>query len=225
MSYSPTPGSNISQIFDCVSNKKQTVDQLINKMQSKYPHVPINSVHTHLKFLIKKKLVILKDYYYFLNSDEQDSDNKPQSKSLSILFYCKARIGKKVNSREMIDSICDRNIKDTTPATVLKQLYLMGVVRRIEGSRPLDYLVLPEIKTIDRISYSANLPAIKQTNKPAIKQTKKVEPKILPNDNISDLSIGQILTEHLALKDENRRLRDALQRIAHELYQVGEVET
>ena len=215
MSYIPTPGSNISQIYDCISDKKQTVDQLANKIQSKYPHIPIGSIHTHLKFLIKKKLVILKDYYYFLSGNKPENDNKPQSKSLTVLLYCKSRIGKKVSARKMIDECFDGNASDTAPATTLKQLALMGGVSRIEGSRPLEYLVLPEIKTIDRISYSKDLTVPKQET------TNKIE----PNDNISDLSIGQILTEYVALKDENRRLRDALQRIAHELYQVGEVVT
>lgn len=213
MSYSPTPGSDIAEVYNCITDKPQSIPTILVKLQTKNRKFPTNSISVHLRYLIKKGLVDKTVNGYLRNNFKPD--NKPRSKSLQLLLYCKSKIGKKVNSREMIDSCCNGNIKDTVPATILKQLSLMGVVNRIEGTRPLEYLVLPEIKTIDKISYSKDLTLPKQ----------ETIHKIEPNDNIADLSIGQILTEYVALKDENRRLRDALQRIAHELYQVGEVET
>ena len=90
-----------------------------------------------------------------------------------------------------------------------------GGVQHIDDTYPFQYLVLPEIKIMDR----KGLVPVKQETKKQEK-TQKIEPK----DNIADMSIGQIISEHIALKDENRRLREALQRIAHELYQIGEVE-
>lgn len=216
MSYLPTPGSNIAQLYECISEKKQTNVEIINRVRLKHPNFPIPSASIHLRYLIKKKLVIKRNKLFSRNIKNVKIANNVStakiSKSQCVLQYCKQKIGKKVTSKELVKHCCDRP-NDTAPSTALNGLKAMGVVSRIEGTSPYEYLILPEIKIIDNI----------RTTLPAIKTQKTIE-RIEPKDNIADLSIDQILTEYVSLKDENRRLKEAMQRIAHELFQVGEVE-
>jgi hypothetical protein len=211
LSYSPRPGSNIAQIYACISGKPQTKAEIIAKLQLQTPKFPAASVPEHLRFLIDKALIVNNDGLF---SKPATTSKPPTSKSQCYLTYCKKHIGKQVKSKDLATHCCNGNTADTGPAGFLSALAAMNGATRVDEIKPYRYLILPEIKLIDKVT---------NTKLPATKPPQETQQNVKHNDNIADLSIGQILSEYVSMKDENRRLRAALQRIAHELYEVGEV--
>ena len=214
MSYLPKEGTNIAKVYDCITDEKQTAAQIMVQIKKSFPAYPLLSVGTHLNYLVKKKVIKKIGAEYILVGGAIQTPPKQATVKSRIIEYCNSHIGKKVTSNQIRFEL---GIVETSsaPNVILKELYGQGGLQLVGDTHPLQYLVLPEIKIVD----SKGLVPVK-------KETKKQEKahKIIPKDNIADMSIGQIISEHIALKDENRRLREALQRIAHELYQIGEVE-
>lgn len=214
MSYLPREGTNIAKVYDCITDEKQTHSEIVDQVKKSFPDCPATSVGTHLLFLVKKKAVKKIGNGYLLVGGAIQTPPKQATIKSRIIEYCNSHIGKKVTANQVRFEL---GIVETSsaPNVILKELYGQGGLQLVGDDHPLQYLVLPEIKIVD----SKGLVPVK-------KETKKQEKahKIIPKDNIADMSIGQIISEHIALKDENRRLREALQRIAHELYQIGEVE-
>jgi len=214
-SYTPMPGSNIALIYELIGDDFITAADLHKSLQKKHPSFPIASVSTHARFLKEKGLIETKDgKYRRLSSVEETNSNKPIS--LQTLEYCKARIGKKITAKEATEVVSPDNLRSSGPATNIRILADSGFLQEIAHTVPRQFLVLPEIKTIDRISRRS----IKSPKQELSVQTKSVQKA----NDIANLSIGEILSEFVNLKQENTMLREALQRIAHELQKVGEVE-
>jgi len=228
LSYQPKPGSNIDLIYHCLSTTFRAYDEIKKILAERYPQVPENSLHTHLKFLCTKKLVakVAKSgvSHYKLTSTpeplpQMELIEHKHSVSQCVLDCCKAHVGKRIKSG-IIKTQCGNHDADNAPLTLLKRLKDNGYIQLIPDTRPYEYLVLPEIKTLDKMG------DIKDKKTP-IKDTVTKEEKYnvgKKEKTIADMSIGEIVQGYMTMEVENTRLREALQRIAHELVQIGEIE-
>ena len=105
-----------------------------------------------------------------------------------------------------------RPVTDNGPGTLLGRLQLMGGLRLIENTKPYQYEILPEMEKIDKVSWSKNL----KTGQVVKKQPQE------PHKDIANMSIAEILTSYMSLKEENTRLKSVLRRMAAEL--MSEIE-
>jgi hypothetical protein len=223
LAYSPTPESNIYWIYSSLKTKPTSLDKLQDKIRMSHPLIDERSIATHLRFLIKKGLVVKskengKNHYAKSNGIVAPAKTKGTS-STRVLDYCKTMIGKHVDSVS-IKLRCGFSKKDTAPATMLGILAKNGYLQKIDGHTPYSYLVLPQIKTCEKIPSAYTKNPIAKTDEKQI----SLSPAQTEQVNIANMSMGTILQEYVTLKMENTRLREALQRIAHELVQVGEIE-
>ncbi len=208
--YTPEPGSNIEAVYNAINCEPKTAYEIKQTLKLSNPQVPDNSISTHLRYLVKKDVVIKEGDEFRRPSDK---DSLPMTQQ--ILLYCKKHIGQKVTSTRIREELGFKKT-ESAPASVLGVLQKIGVVQLIPNTRPFEYLILSEIKALDSVPYAK----VKKQKEIATKES-VVEQR---QDDIANLSIGQILTEYVTIKQENLRLREALQRIAHELVQVGELE-
>ena len=218
MSYTPQPNTNIWKLYQALTEEFQTVQELVAKTLSQFPDFPKSNPTIHLKFLTDKKLaerrMVDNLYHYRL------INNQPKREILSLskdslpkqyLEYVKSRVGKTVTAKE-IKAHFDRPEKDTGPGTLLGRLQLMGGLRIIENTKPYQYEILPEMEKIDKVSWSKNL----KTGQVVKKQPQE------PHKDIANMSIAEILTSYMSLKEENTRLKSVLRRMAAEL--MSEIE-
>lgn len=227
LSYIPTPGKNIDKIYQLIPlGKKITNSELIKILAKKHPDIPINSLHNHTKFLAVKNLIerVKKDgefcYRRLVNGKSKLAalESYP-TRSICALNLLQDHIGKRITGKMILEH-CYDNKKQGTPYDLLAKLSMAGYLQFIEHTRPKQYLVLPEIKTLDHIPNNL---------KPVKLNVSKQEEEIVERDNaevmkpnFTDMSLGEILDDYMGLKQENQRMKDSLQRIANELFQLIE---
>ena len=213
MSYTPQPNTNIWKLYQALTTEFQSVRELTFKVISQYPDYPKASLASHAIFLVDKKLVErrkIKDlYHYRLIENQPIQENLPSSKlSLPKQYfeYVQNRIGQTVTAKEIRFQF-NRKEKDTGPGTVLWRLHSAGCLKLIENTKPYQYLVLPEIEKIEKVDWNKKL-------KP--NQLIKKQPQE-PHKDIANMSIAEMLTSYMSLKEENLRLKSVLRRLASEL--------
>jgi hypothetical protein len=214
--YSPNPQSNIGKIYSVLPiNDFHSIALITTNIKERFPTIPLNSIGTHLKFLVKKKVIerraINGSYAYRMISGKIENKRNVRQQILEMI---QGRIGKKVSARGL-RLLCALDSNNTAPYDILKALSGHNFIQAIPDSNPTEYLVLPEIKTIDKVPKLEKSYEVITTG---IKQPEVIEPKL----NISDLTIGEIVADYMSLKQENKQLRDSLQRIANEVLQLIE---
>ena len=218
MSYTPQPNTNIWKLYQALTTEFQSIKELTAKIVSRFPDFPKGSQSNHLQFLVDKKLVerrMVDNFYHY-----RLINNQPKQEILSLpkdtltnqyLEYIKSRVGETVTAKQ-ICSHFHRPEKDSAPATILGRLQLMGGIQVIENTKPYQYLVLPEMEKIEKVNWNRNL----KTGQVVKKQPQE------PHKNIDNMTIGEMLTSYMSLKEENMRLRSVLRRLAAEL--MSEIE-
>lgn len=222
MSYLPTLNTNIAKIYDCIPDKTINLTELIELVALKHPAIPSKSIHIHAKFLSVKKLVeksTKNGTFCYRKINKNSPKALPKTnRSDCVLLYCKSKIGKKITGAILLKH-CFGGKQTSTPFNALKKLSDSGYVQFIDGSKPKAYLILPEIKTIDRIPYKVKpITSVMVKHKEVIEKT-NVE---VMKTSITEMSIGEILDDYMSLKQENQRMKDSLQRMANELFQLIE---
>ena len=250
--YVPEPNSNIGLILNNIpKNKVITRTELKKILSKKVKDFPVQSMYVHIKFLKEKNLIfeVKKDnesYYsktesivnkiahqedFFSkssfgedsdeNNEQLESTEKKSNKSICVLKYCQSKIGKRIISKEVVRH-CGKSIKDTAPLDALRRLREAGVIQRIPDTSPHEYLVLPDIKPLNKIptilqSQSKNLTnSVIQTNSPP--KAKNM------HQDLANMTISDILKDYVEVKAENQRLKESLQRMGIEFLQLGILE-
>jgi Fe2+ or Zn2+ uptake regulation protein len=232
LSYQPNKNTNIGKIYSIIpSDRSITQTQLKTILAKKWPEIPFDSVYVHFKFLAKKGLIVIqkeKDVTsYIRTSNEQTTmefkkgkENRG-SKQQQLLDYVKQYVGKRISTQQVVLT-CGRNLRDNGPRDMLKRLEDSGFIQRIEGTLPIEYLVLPDIKGIDKIPTKRQ---IKETQPKSVitKQSVPIETNDL-QQKIANMTMSEILESFIELKQENLRMKEALQRMGMEFIQLGVLE-
>lgn len=237
--YSPDPNSNIGQIYAIIPNNKAvTAHELQQILSNINPDFPIKSVNTHLRFLEQKGLVFRQRFeglsYFSREKGKQKKEveveelepqhfisevtkGKKMTLGGQVLEYCKKYVGKRVSSSAIREYLGATN---TGYLDILKRLREANVIQLIPNTSPWEYLILPDIKVLDKVPTKKDLGL---TNTPSIiHKHENIEPEI--KNNIANMSLGDILSEYVVLKQENQRLREALERMGMEFIQLGILE-
>ena len=219
MSYIPLPGSNIWKILQVISNEPQSIKEIKNHIDLKYPEVPYNSLHTHLNFLEKKHVIqsnlINGSRCYQLRGSSTSIVNVEPSLPYQYLNYLKSRVGETLTAQDLNEHF-KRKKSDSLPATLLGKLKAQGGLKLLPNTKPYQYVILPEIEHIIKIDWRRG--DTRQKNE-VVKS-----PNIDDTKNIASMSIGDILTNYVNLKEENSRLKAVLRRIASELMSEIEID-
>ena len=213
MSYTPQKNTNIWKIYQSLTDEFTGVQDIKKKATQLYPDIP-GGFTTHLNFLVGKKLVerrLINELYHYrlIKGESRELVVSTESLSTQYLNYCKSRVGQTVTAQELCSHF-HKKLSDTSPGTILVQLKKMGVVQIVENTRPYQYLILPAIQDIDKVDWS----------KPKNGEVVKKPPK--ETNDIANMSIGEMLTSYMSLKEENVRLKSVLRRLAAEL--MSEIE-
>jgi len=226
LSYLPKSETHIGKVYKVLSSEFVSAPDLRSVLENRYPNFPSKSLHVHLKFLIKKTLIEKKKisgevrYRKCETSNNLITSEPVKSMTSLILAYLKSHIGKKITGRELVNKIY-KGKESSLPFDILSKLGKAKYIQVVSGSSPREYLVLPAIKTLDKIP--AKLNPINSLIPAKSNKEEKVEQIKTTTINITDMSIGEILTDYMYLKEENSRLKDSLQRIANEVLLIGEI--
>ena len=211
MGYLPEAKSNIGKIYALIPSQPISLDDFRILLKKHHPEVPLNSIHIHIKFLAKKGLIAITNnngiYYY---SKIEEKTEVKLTKGDRLLDYLKANIDKEFAAKDLTDKFSTAK-NDFSIYACLRTLNKQGGVKQL-ATLPKTYLVLPQIVSIDKISKAA-LPA---------KQEKPKGP--IPQVNIANMTIAEIMTDYVQTKQENQQLKTSLQRLANELFQIIEID-
>ena len=218
MSYTPQPNTNIWKLYQALTEEFQNVQELGEKLISQYPDFPKQNISINLKFLIDKKLAerrMVDNLYHYRLINKQPKQEALSLPNISLpkqyLEYIKSRVGQTVTSKE-IRTHFHRPEKDNGPGTLLGRLQLMGGLRLIKNTKPYQFEILPEMEKIEKVDWGRDL----KTGQVVKKQPQE------PHKDIANMSIAEILTSYMSLKEENTRLKSVLRRMAAEL--MSEIE-
>ena len=238
MDYQPNPNSNISKILNIIpTDSVISLTELKNRLTKKEKSFPLDSVYVHTKFLAKKGIIFIAkidgENNYSQNKNLLDSiapsqteifktpinKKKKLSRSKQVLIYCQQHVGKRISSKE-VRAKCGKNANDSAPLDNLKRLKDGGYIQLIPDTSPYEYLVLPEIKTIEKIPRNNSLPSViqKKNHIPEQQTLEKMQ------SNIANMSLSDIVSDYVRLQQENQRMKDALQRMGMEFLQLGIME-
>ena len=248
----PAPGTNIHTIWTKVlTDVPLSNSQLKEKLTTLFPEISPKSLHVHIKSLIKRgfasketmgdgqvafrrhKLPIQPD----LIPDDPIPKRKPYNKSkplnLIVLNFLKKHVGKSFTAGEVKAKL---KLQGSGVWDIMKTFAKEGLL---------------EFKTINNRNIYTVLPAIIEcshpptTYNPANERRKKktkakreiihatVEPAPPPlavsetdstMPDIANLSIGEILNNFIAMRDENIRLRQTIENMVHMAVTSGVVE-
>lgn len=228
MSYTPKPDSNIGKIYALIPSNRQITKKQLLETLTKETDVPVDSLSVHTRFLNEKNVIKIDVvngetvYTRSYPTDQKTITKQPENKRgdvmIAVLNYCKEKVGKRIKITDFEEAVG----KDVSVAALLRRLKLGGYIQFIEDTRPYEYLVLPEIKTIDKI------PTVNQLEKrddlPSVINPQRQAAPVVDNNNISNMTVGEILQDYMRLKVENERLREGLQRMGMEFLQLGILE-
>lgn len=215
MEYKPKPGTAAAQIYTYLTHQKQSARQLFDQCQD----IARKSVDGALRTLINNNLCVRYDEdgisLYSLSNTSKTV--KPEmSINEKMTAYLQTQVGMAVKRKDVI-AACGQS---TSYSSLWKYATEQNLVQEIPKTKPTEYLIMPAIREINKISYS------RPRNKREKKKQELMEPEVKPNGksiDIANMSLGEILQHYIEVKNENDRLKDALQRIAHELYNIAEI--
>lgn len=236
MDYKPDPNTNIGKIYKYIPFDRKISSKQLKARLLKKTDVPVDSIFVHTRFLAKKGLIeILKEdgEKLFTRTDPDKRSNQLALTNMepdklerknwgkrqqATLNYCKEHVGKRIKSSDVVEIVGHTSgVRDQ-----LTRLRKAGIIQYIQGTSPYEYLVLPEIKTIDKI------PTNKQLKNglvsPSVVKPQTQTAEVNGSQNIANMTMGEILEDYMRLKVENERLREGLQRMGMEFLQLGILE-
>ncbi|MFV2057749.1 MAG: hypothetical protein ACC707_14880 [Thiohalomonadales bacterium] len=209
----PRVGTNIYTIWhDVLSDSFTSIYNLRIIISDKFPAIPVSSVSTHLQSLVNRGFAVrtgtLKDTRY---KRSQGPENKSRQLGLGratsyVKPILKSQIGKHVTV-SMVNQLA--GFKNTNLGRVLYKMERDGYLKRVDGAKPIAFLVLPSIG---------------QLSIPAPTQEPILEPLPITSPDITSMTIGELFQNAMNLRDENVRLKTTLESIGQLLLQAGIVE-
>jgi hypothetical protein len=210
MNYQPRPGTIRETIYQCIDSTPRTVKDIAVILNVENKNVSKAAIISHLRKLTEYGVITKSGSKY---TKTTDTSNNKKSNATLILDYLKANIGKTVNARSIRE---DGSFKfsRTAISTELGKLAHANALERLPGEgKAFNYLIKPDVKTFEKI--------------PSIKKSQEIVPQEfipIPKDDIPSMTIGEIFGDYMRLKEENVKLKNALQRIYNEILHVVDVD-
>lgn len=241
----PHPGTNIYTLWNDVLSDIHylTTAEIKQSIIDNNHKIPIGSFHTHLTDLLNRRYVEMKmingQKRYKRTYGNSIEDLATKANNLAVvqpsnannksddpfIAYLQDHIGQTIFAKDMkiLFTPSHNGAWDR-----LNKLAIAGYILKKRKAEGMAYKVLPKINTYSR-SYnkSANIKE-KRIKEKKVEQQELLLNKYTSTDagvpDISKMSLGDILTNMIALRDENLRLKHALENIVNLVVQAGVVE-